>query len=393
MRDRYIFPLVCFLLIELLLLTIPRESAARPEFSALQNSPCWKCHVNPLGGGERNATGFFAGKNLGLEATTDYLNTKFKDFGDFDPMIADKIQLGADVRVLWDYLVYHNNDLPENLKQGENSTFQFMQGQFYLDAQVLPVFQAVGGYDVANNTYEAYGLFDHLPAGIYAKIGRFILPFGLRLDDHTVFTRNAMGFGPLSQDTGIEAGIRPGPFFLTAALTNGSLGNNSPDRTGHYYSVTGQTGVRFWKMGLGLSGFHNNIESLVNNTYGAWATLGFWKIALLGEFDYQEQETQIEPTATAVTPAASPKVRLRPGSAAFAEAEIELIRGLLAQLRYTHWDPNWEKAETFEDQTTAGLLFYPIPYFSTTLQYKFNRRPADQDRNASEITALAHFYF
>ena len=41
--------------------------------------------------------------------------------------------------------------------------------------------------------------------------GRFILPFGLRFDDHTVFTRQPLGFHAISEDSGVELGIRPGP--------------------------------------------------------------------------------------------------------------------------------------------------------------------------------------
>jgi len=35
----------------------PREAAATPAYSAQTKSPCGRCHVNPAGGGPRNAAG------------------------------------------------------------------------------------------------------------------------------------------------------------------------------------------------------------------------------------------------------------------------------------------------------------------------------------------------
>ncbi len=35
----------------------PREAAATPAYAAQTKKPCGFCHVNPAGGGPRNATG------------------------------------------------------------------------------------------------------------------------------------------------------------------------------------------------------------------------------------------------------------------------------------------------------------------------------------------------
>ena len=39
------------------LVVAPRHAAALPAYAAKEGKPCGFCHVNPAGGGERNATG------------------------------------------------------------------------------------------------------------------------------------------------------------------------------------------------------------------------------------------------------------------------------------------------------------------------------------------------
>jgi hypothetical protein len=70
-----------------------------------------------------------------------------------------------------------------------------------------------------------------LPANGYLKAGRFRTPFGLRMDDHTVATRNSfldfasvqrfLPYDPRDPDMGIEYGMDNGSWFGRAAFTNG----------------------------------------------------------------------------------------------------------------------------------------------------------------------------
>jgi hypothetical protein len=370
----------------------PSRAVARPEFSALQNSPCWKCHVSPMGGGQRNATGFFFSKTQALEATVDHLATKYPKFGEFAPAVNEKLLFGTDARAMWQGVVYMDSGLEESEKDIKGSSFLLMEAAAYLDATVMPVMQVAVGYDAAWNTFEAYGLFDELPAGLYIRLGRFLPPFGLRLDDHTVFTRDSLGFAPAMLDTGVEIGVRPGPVFITAALTNGNLGVQGFDRDGDHYAVTAQAGVRFWKFGLGASYFHNTLDRNDRNVYGGWATFGIWKLALMGEFDFYNQEERFQTDASPITPSKSLH-RVRPGSAAFAQLDLEIIRGLNFQARYAHEDVNWEKVETFRDETMGGLILYPLPFFSTSLQYRYNRLPEVEQKDTSEFVVQAHLFF
>jgi hypothetical protein len=56
-RVRIIAVVATGLFIAGLLVVAPRYAAAKPEYAAKEGKPCGYCHVNPAGGGDRNAKG------------------------------------------------------------------------------------------------------------------------------------------------------------------------------------------------------------------------------------------------------------------------------------------------------------------------------------------------
>src|SRR6185503_17129577 len=78
---------------------------------------------------------------------------------------------------------------------------------------------------------DAFGIIRG-PKSTYLKAGRFRNPFGLRLDDYTVATRNgyldfstaerALPYDPRFQDLGVEIGGEMGPALARASFTNGA---------------------------------------------------------------------------------------------------------------------------------------------------------------------------
>ena len=359
----------------------PPSASAKPEFSARQNTPCWKCHVSPTGGGIRNPTGFSFSRQTALEAATRFLNENYKDFGEFVPAVGDYLQFGADMRAMW-----HDRAQDPDVdgdEQVNSSTFYLMEAAMYADAHLLPVLHLTGGYDAAQQTFEAYGQIDNLPAGLYARVGRFLLPYGIRLDDHTAFTRAPLGFHNTGQDAGIELGVRPGPAFVLAALTNGNPGDATADRDGDYYAVTAQTGVRFWKVALGGSFFHNTRAGLVRRTYGPWLTAGIWKFSYIGEAGIFDQER--------LAPADANDTEFIRGWAVTHLLDVEIIRGLALQGMYTHWDPNWDILDDHVYRIVGGVNFFPIPFFETQFQYRYNAENDSIDND--EILFMAHVGF
>lgn len=381
MRDRYRFALLLGLGVLLAVVLMPSMGYTRPEFAARTNVSCAKCHYNPQGGGMRNDKGADSSAKLSLEATREYLEDKYPDFVELDPALNDSIRVGADFREMF-HDIAEDPDYPN---PSASSTFYTMQAMVYTNVALLPIMHFTGGYDMAQNSFEAWGMIDNLPAGMYLRAGRFALPYGLRFDDHTLYTRVGMGFGPNPYDSGVEFGLAPGPFFLSAAVTNGNIGEQAQDRDGDYYAVTGQTGLRFWKLGLGFSGFHNVRDGYARDVFGPWFTFGIWQLDFIGEFDVATQEVDNVADPTQEDRIAS--------SAGMFQAELKVIDGLYVQGQYTHMDPDMELDETFVDRTTGSIVFYPVPYLHTIWQYRHNREAERLDVNNDEVMIQAHVFF
>lgn len=380
---RRLLSVLAVLIVAIALQTImPSLSSAKPEFTMREGAACWQCHVNPSGGGVRTDLGFAHGQGLALEATTAYLDKHYPAFGEFTPTIGEHLQFGLDTWTMW-----HDRDEDPDIDGDEetnSSTFYLMEANFSVHAMLLPILSLVGAYDFALDTTETYGMIHNLPLGIYLKLGRFVPPYGLRLDDHTAFTRDPIGFHAISQDTGVEAGIRPGPFYLMGSLTNGNLGVNGQDRDGDYYAGTAQAGVRFWRINVGGSFFHNTRDDFIRQLYGPYLGVGIWKIVYLGEMAMirQEGDDPDDPDDTTFTE----------GYAMTHLLDIELIKGLSLQGRYCFFEPDGDVDEDEFYQIAGGVNFFPMPYVETFLQYRYNAESEEEIDN-DEIMFQGHFYF
>jgi hypothetical protein len=166
---------------------------------------------------------------------------------------------------------------------------------FQPHAMLVMVYTLDAGFAGVAQTREAFGMIRDLPGGGYLKVGRFRSPFGLRIEDHTVATRNSfldfrggqrfLPYDPRHTDTGFEVGAASGHWFGRASFTNG--GAKTPVFTGDYAEAKAA------KVGYQHSGHQVAIsvyEDLADdNTYGRrarWGGYGMTRhgpFALLGE--------------------------------------------------------------------------------------------------------------
>ena len=184
---------------------------------------CSNCHINPTGGGLGNW----------LERLADFINDHLrlvKAVGDstdfnFNPQLNDYILLGGDVR--FQYL-YDGSQ--------KKTTFQSMEGSIYSSFRLFTSTDLLVKYDFANNAYEAYGLYKFNSDNSYVKVGAFEPSYGIRLDDHTAYTRGgnfrnatarrpsgySLIFSPDYWDAGIKVGSQFDNLFVTVDATNGA---------------------------------------------------------------------------------------------------------------------------------------------------------------------------
>ena len=169
---------------------------AEPYLAVAQGVKCSQCHVNPTGGGLRNAFGnVFAQTQLPAHRVDTGSDV-------WAGQLSRYLALGADLRFdAQAQQVPHSKTLED---------FQMEQTRLYLSANVIPerllvyVDEQLAPGGALNR--EAYGLFWSADHSWYLKGGQMYLPFGLRLQDQTSFVGQVSGINMTTPDEGVEFG-------------------------------------------------------------------------------------------------------------------------------------------------------------------------------------------
>lgn len=205
------------------------SARAYPQFVFKGNGECASCHHSPSGGGFPNRWGR---ESLDVAFGKDWSVGPINDDLAYDPAHpADlKLDLGADVRLL-----------PLFGTDGDGS----------LGPAVIPMNTELGGA-VAVGRFIAYGavsarkqysedgsflLFSRehwlgyrAGAGLDIRVGRMVLPFGIRQPDHTQYVREDFGFDKYDQSYGLEVDVQRDGWSLFANVFAGDLTQTTSER-------------------------------------------------------------------------------------------------------------------------------------------------------------------
>ena len=234
-RLHRVAPLVFLAATAVALTFVARPASTVPLYAARTGLMCQSCHFDPNGGGPRNEFGFNFAKNrhaLTPEEAGDWKDLNLKNrVGDDFPLY-----FGVNQR----FMLLGNKLETENGL--DRSGFWNMENAIYATFQPHPKLTLVYNLEQAfGSNYQSRDAFALLGLGSshYLKAGQFRVPFGLRMDDHTVATRNSfldfqtgeafLPFDPRNVDRGVELGGTRGDFFGRASFTNGSsITSNGP---------------------------------------------------------------------------------------------------------------------------------------------------------------------
>lgn len=205
----------------------PGPSTGLPLYAARQGLMCASCHFDPNGGGPRNDFGFMYARNRhSLEADT---SGQWKDLN-LSNRVSDAmpVYFGVNQR----FMLFSNARATQN--PAERAGFFNMENALYITFQPHPRLTLVYSRDAFNDAVyaqDAFGMISGFPLDGYVKAGRFRTPFGLRMDDHTVATREGflnltggpsfLPYDPRMPDMGVEVGGDRGNWFGRASFTNG----------------------------------------------------------------------------------------------------------------------------------------------------------------------------
>ena len=251
MRRLPVFAPLLLLVASMVSLTFaPRTGTTVPFYSARTGLQCSSCHFDPNGGGPRNEFGFAYAKNRhSLEADTTEawkdLNLRNRVGDDFP------LYFGLNQR----FMLLGNEQVSDN--GVDNLGFWNMENAIYTvfqpHAKLTLVYNAEATSSTNYQSRDAFALLGS-STGHYLKAGQFRVPFGMRLDDHTVATRNSfldyltgerfLPYDPRTVDRGVELGGTRNQWWGRASLTNGSFttANSPPTSDRHPQALATKVG-------------------------------------------------------------------------------------------------------------------------------------------------------
>ncbi|MGE5812165.1 MAG: hypothetical protein ACM339_11725 [Ignavibacteria bacterium] len=373
---------VKFFSIFILFVFLTGEDFALPRFALRMNAQCSECHVNPTGGNMRNRGGWSYGRNvLPMASPRDYKMSN---------MIGENISLGLDFRTQFLYSGERNK-----------TDFQKMAGSIYANVDLSEDINIFARYDFIQEIWEGYGVARILPNRGYIKAGAFSPNYGLRIDDHTAYTRagdfgllfsqgasQGLIFLPQYTEIGLEAGL----YFSDFALLTISAGkpnsdprtitfpfdkqNTDPSYTANL-QFTPQVGD---EMGLMFGGSFTNFKNSLNdfsnvNIFGGYAGFGIGGFTILGEFDVAKDYLDIDSTSTAL----------------MIEGAYQIIKGLEAVLRYDRFDPFSDLETDAVSRLIIGFEVFPYSFIEIRPQYRLQMEDPSVDNDS--FVLQFHFWY
>jgi hypothetical protein len=333
-----------------------------PYLAVLTGLKCMNCHVNRTGGGARNL--------FGTVFQQTQLPVRTEGFEFRNRAITEWLNIGSDVRVT--SAAYVTDATPRTSVEMERANV--MLEARLLRSLALYIDETIGPGRAAAR--ELFGIVENLPLNGYAKFGKFLLPYGLRLVDDQEFIRDRTEFSFLTPDQGVEVGFEPGPLSVFVALTNGSNGATEGDDD---KQVTGSAAVITRRFRLGASASRKGFGGGTRKVYGGFAGFNAGRLAILGEVDGISQ-----PGPTGLT---------QRQLVAYGEGNFQIQQGIHAKVTYGYHDRNTDVPEDQRIRVRLGLEVFPIPFLQASAFYTIlddiPQASGQQDRVALEL----HFFF
>ncbi len=352
------------------------EAFSLPRFALKENSSCIDCHVNPTGGIIRNRSGWSYSKNMMA------MISPRSDF-EMSNKIGENIQFGFDAR--GQYLL----QMTDSTKKTD---FQKMNASLYTSIDLSEDISFVARYDFLQDIWEGYGIAHLIPEVFYVKGGTFSPNFGIRLDDHTAYTRGGdfgllfttgtkqgLIYNPMYVESGMEAGLNLFDLaFLTASVGNSGsvIFSKDPSFTTNLKitpSINEDVGLFFG----GSIGIYRDRRSSGPpkfqiiypqvKMYGGYLGIGYENFTLMGEYDI----------------ASDYRVNNTKSSFTMVEASYRMLKGFDMVVRWDRFDPDTEKDSDALNRYIIGFEFFPYSFVEIRPQYRIqSEKPSVMNNSA-----------
>ena len=259
-----------------------------------------------------------------------------------------------------------------------------MQGNLYVNVQPFSKF-ALLYKNALRARDDIWAIGYVLPWKGYVRIGTFTPNFGIQFSDHTAFVRERLGFAlntirgkpdfvPGLQDTGVSAGIYPGPFHLDLGIYNGSPSFRELDKDKAFSSrLAVKHSIGDLNLIFGGSYYQNKLFGIDGRIFGGFSMIGFKDFSILAEIDRIESEPDGLSTS---------KERAMSFDAAYF-----VRKGFDLRARYDLFLPEDNSLLNEWKSVTAGVDVFPYFFLEPTLNYRYHTVENMEDFSASGCSA------
>lgn len=342
---------------------------AEPYLAVQTGFKCGMCHVNPAGGGLRNAFGTAWAQN---ELASTVVTLGRDDAPGWLGEINRYLAVGGNVRADFEY-----EDVPGADSMSE---FGIRRADLYVAFRAVPDLvtlyvdeRIAPGGAIAR---EAFALVTPANGRYTLKAGKFVLPFGLRLEDDTAFVRQVTGINFDTADHGVELGIELPRWSAQLAVTNGTAGGGEND-PGKQTSLHGVYVARRFRVGASYN--YNNADLGDREMLGGYVGFRTGPISWLAEADLV--------TDTVAGGERDARVSLLEGN-------LRVRRGHHLKVTYEHYDPDDDVDEDERERYSIVWEHSPIQHVQTRIGLRFyNGVPDDAASNRDLLFAELHLYF
>lgn len=342
---------------------------AEPYIALREGLKCSTCHVNHTGGGMRSGYGA-----LFTQTEITPLFEAMSDAAlDFSADLGPSISIGAD-------FITTNETVAGSGGADRQNTFAVDSGNLYVNVRLLPGRMSLYFDEIVAPggaaSREAFLLMEGLPGSGYAKAGRMLLPYGIRMWDDDAFVRRVTGFNYDSQDLGVEFGFEPGPLSLAVALSNGTQGGRDNNASKQVSSV-----VTLWQSPfvLGASFAYNDPPGGDRFVYGPFASASFGPLTWIGEADW------IAETVAGVD---------NDQFVAFTSVDLWLRQAINLRAAFDYHDPFDDVEEDERSRVSLGIDAFLTPFLTGSVVYRLRDSvPQDPSGNADGFALSLHAHF
>lgn len=346
---------------------LPQLAGAEPYFAVRQGVKCATCHVNPSGGGMRNAYG-----NTWAQTVLPAKRIEIADLEMWTGAINKYLAVGGNLRANGTYVDVPNSDTQSEFEVEEMRVYG--AATIVPDRLVLYADQRIAPGGTIN--LEAYARVSTADQRWYLKAGQMFLPYGWRLEDDGAFIRQATGIGFATPDNGVEVGWETNLWSTQLAITNGTAGGPEEDE-GKQVSLRTEHIQPGWRLGASFN--YNDADAGERKMQGIFAGVRTGPIAWLAEADYIIDDSFEE---------------RRKIAAGLIEGNWMFRQGHNLKLTAEYFEPDDDVDEDEQNRFSAVYEYVPFQFLQLRLGVRvYDGIPQNDQQNRDVYFVSVHGFF